>query len=298
VNAGGINTGGWGLRVKTEDIAKAGQFYLQKGSWNGKQLLPGAWINEATTFKIDQAPQLTKAEKDVSDWMQGYCYQFWRSRNNAFRGDGAFGQYMIIMPDQDAVIAITAETSNMQDELNLVWDNLFPTLGDKKLPADEETLTNLRKKLSSLALPVNRINAASPIEDNISGKTFVLEPNYMKMKSISLRFAENMCNVSLKIDSSDYMISFAEGKLQTGETMLPGPNLIPNKIMTGLLPFKIAASYTWLDDNKLELTIRYFETAHSEKIICSFDKNKISISIKTILNQNRNFPELKGEIQE
>jgi hypothetical protein len=298
VNAGGINTGGWGLRVKTEDIAKAGQFYLQKGSWNGKQLLPGAWINEATTFKIDQAPQLTKAEKDVSDWMQGYCYQFWRSRNNAFRGDGAFGQYMIIMPDQDAVIAITAETSNMQDELNLVWDNLFPTLGDKKLPADEETLTNLRKKLSSLALPVNRINAASPIEDNISGKTFVLEPNYMKMKSISLRFAENMCNVSLKIDSSDYMISFAEGKLQTGETMLPGPNLIPNKIMTGLLPFKIAASYTWQDDNKLELTIRYFETAHSEKIICSFDKNKISISIKTILNQNRNFPELKGEIQE
>jgi hypothetical protein len=118
------------------------------------------------------------------------------------------------------------------------------------------------------------------------------------MKYISLMFAENMCNVSLKIDSSDYMIACAQGKLQTGETMLPGPNLVPNKILTGLLPFKIAASYTWLEDNKLELTIRYFETAHSEKIICSLDNNKISISTKTILNKNRNLPEIKGEIQQ
>jgi CubicO group peptidase (beta-lactamase class C family) len=83
-SAEGINTGGWGLRLKTDDIAKLGQLYLQKGMWNGKQLLPKAWVEEATTFKIDQAPGVAQSKKDSSDWMQGYCYQFWRCRHNAF----------------------------------------------------------------------------------------------------------------------------------------------------------------------------------------------------------------------
>jgi len=56
-----------------------------------------------------QAPDAPKETRDKNDWMQGYGYQFWRSRNNAFRGDGAFGQYIIVMPEKDAVIAITSE---------------------------------------------------------------------------------------------------------------------------------------------------------------------------------------------
>lgn len=298
VNSMGINTGGWGLRLKTEDIAKVGQFYLQKGIWNGIRLLPQEWIEEATTIKIEQAPHLTKAEKDASDWMQGYCYQFWRCRNNAYRGDGAFGQFMIVLPDQDAVIAITAETSNMQDELNLVWEYLFPAMRENKLPSDKEAVTMLRKKLSSLALNANQVKISSTLEKNNPGKTFVLEPNDKGIETISFNFINSMCHFTLKIDSTDYKISFAEGKWNTGETFLPGPNLVPNKILTGMLPFKITASYTWLDENKLELTLRYIETAHKEIIYCTFDKNKISISFKTILNQNRTAPEIKGEISE
>src|ERR1700754_574276 len=88
INKQGINTGGWGLRVKTEDMAKLGQLYLQKGVWNGKQVLPKEWVEEATTFKIDQAPGVAQSKRDSSDWMQGYFYQFWRCRHNAFRADG------------------------------------------------------------------------------------------------------------------------------------------------------------------------------------------------------------------
>ncbi|MDO9579388.1 MAG: serine hydrolase, partial [Bacteroidales bacterium] len=60
-----INTGGWGLRIKTEDMAKFGQLYLQKGKWNNKQLLPSTWVEEATTTKIQQAPDLSQAAKDT-----------------------------------------------------------------------------------------------------------------------------------------------------------------------------------------------------------------------------------------
>src|SRR5436305_1392324 len=108
----GINTGGWGLRLKTEDIAKFGQLFLQKGKWNGKQLLPVGWVEEASTVKIIQHPSYSQAKRDSSDWEQGYCYQMWCCRNNAYRGDGAFGQYAIVMPDKDAVIAITSETGD------------------------------------------------------------------------------------------------------------------------------------------------------------------------------------------
>jgi len=102
----GANTGGWGLRLKTEDMAKFGQLYLQGGKWNGKQILPEAWVKEATTMKIMQDPDAPQGKKDSSDWLQGYCYQMWRCRHNGVRADGAFGQYIIMLPDEDAVIAI------------------------------------------------------------------------------------------------------------------------------------------------------------------------------------------------
>jgi len=122
----GINTGGWGLFIKTEDMAKMGQFFLQKGKWNGKQILPEAWFDEATSVKIYQAPEGTEG-KDP-DWVQGYCYQLWRCRYNAYRADGANGQFIIVLPEQDAVIVATANIDDMQAEIDLMWEYLLPAL--------------------------------------------------------------------------------------------------------------------------------------------------------------------------
>ncbi|MGE5498838.1 MAG: serine hydrolase domain-containing protein, partial [Syntrophothermus sp.] len=132
----GINSGGWGLRLKTEDMARFGQLYLQKGRWNGRQIIPENWIEEATSKKIDQNPMARPGEKDSSDWLQGYCYKFWRCRHNAFRADGAYGQFIVVMPEQDAVIAFTSESSNLQGELNLVWDYLLPAIHNDEITAD------------------------------------------------------------------------------------------------------------------------------------------------------------------
>ena len=77
-NPEGKNSGGWGLRIKTEDMAKFGQLLLQKGMWKGKQVLPKEWVEEATTAKIQQSPNATEEQKAKNDWIQGYGYQFWR----------------------------------------------------------------------------------------------------------------------------------------------------------------------------------------------------------------------------
>lgn len=132
----GINTGGWGLFVKTEDMAKLGQLILQKGKWNGKQLLPESWIAEATSSQIASLPagmteekvKESKMSSKTSDWLQGYGYQMWRCRHNAVRADGARGQFIIILPDKDAIIAITANQNDMQAEINLVWKHILPAL--------------------------------------------------------------------------------------------------------------------------------------------------------------------------
>ncbi len=147
--AEGYNLGGYGLFVRTEDIAKFGQLYLQKGKWNGRQLLPEKWVEAATSKQVenDKAP----SGKNV-DWRQGYGYQFWRCQHGAFRGDGRDGQICLVMPEHDAVIAITAKTGQMQGELDLVWEKLLPAFQKDTLPVNPTEHEKLEQTLSALAV--------------------------------------------------------------------------------------------------------------------------------------------------
>ncbi len=140
----GVSLGGYGLFVRTEDIAKFGQLYLQKGKWQDKQLLPESWVTAAT------ARQTSNGSNPKSDWDQGYGYQFWRSRHGAYRGDGKDGQFCLVLPEQDAVIAITADTGNMQGELNFVWDKLLPAFQAKPLPENKDGQEKLAKTVAGL----------------------------------------------------------------------------------------------------------------------------------------------------
>jgi hypothetical protein len=277
----GINTGGWGLRLRTEEMAKFGQLFLQKGKWNGKQIIPAEWIEEASTSKIDQAPDMPQAKKDSSDWTQGYCYQMWRCRHHAFRADGAFGQFIIIMPDEDAVIAINAETPNMQDEINLVWNYLLPGMHTGKLEEDTQTTATLKQKLSSLALPDLPGSKDSELAGEISGKTFTLAPNSKNLESLTFSFSNNECMVTETTNKASYVITFGSGKWLTGTTNKPGPSLVERaRTNTSFLyPAQIAASYTWKDNNTLELVLRYIESPHSETLICRFDHNKLEADL-------------------
>ena len=132
----GINAGGWGLYLKTEDLAKMGQLLLQKGEWNGKQLIPAEWVAEMSKKQVESVNPGTRLEDaaakgmtvETSDWMQGYGYQMWRCRPGCFRADGARGQYIIVVPDKNSVIAITSDVGDLQGELNLVWNRILPIL--------------------------------------------------------------------------------------------------------------------------------------------------------------------------
>ena len=283
----GINTGGWGLRVRTEDMAKFGQLYLQKGKWNGKQIIPVAWVEEATTFKIQQpSPAKPTRPNEKNDWLQGYCYQFWRCQHNAYRGDGAYGQYTIVMPDQDAVLAITSETPDMQGILDLVWEHLLPAMKAQALPANAASASALKQRMAALALlpPKGNIKPSEAVK--VSGKAFAIEANSMNVQQISLAYREGgTYQFMLKDATGAHKVEVGLEKWVFGQTDLPRPNLVASqKIKTEKIA-KVAASGAWKDANTFEITLRYYESPHRNYLICQFEGDTLKVSFDNSLNR-------------
>jgi CubicO group peptidase (beta-lactamase class C family) len=254
----GIDTGGWGLMIKTEDIASFGQLYLQKGVWHGKQILPESWIAAATSR------QVSNGSDPERDWEQGYGYQFWRCRHNAYRGDGAFGQYCVVMPDQDAVLAITSGLGDMQQPLNLVWEHLLPAMG-AALPPDDAACDALKRKLASLAYAPPQGQKSSPLAASVSGKTYTLEPNDLKLESIRLDFAEAETMVTFSKAGEIFPITCGISQWKEGESALF------DRLS------KLAASGIWTSGDTFLVTLRFYETPFINTIPCRFEGDNLII---------------------
>ncbi len=249
-SAQGINFGGWGLSVKTEDIARFGQLYLQKGLWQGQSILSRAWVEEATSKHVSNAsvsPQGENGAKPASDWEQGYGYQFWRCRHGAYRGDGAFGQYCVVLPAQEAVLAITSAVDDMQAVLNVVWQHLLPVFGPAALPENKAATAaqaRLADKLSGLALTPPQGQALTAAAAAISGKTFLLESNPLKVEAFSFDFGARGSTLKLRTQDGEQVLSAGCGAWIEGRL--------------GDRP--VAASGVWTAADTFVLTLRYYET--------------------------------------
>ncbi len=272
----GINTGGWGMHLTTGNLAKFGQFLLQKGKWEGRQLLPAAWIEEATSFKIENG---RPEDKDSSDWAQGYCYQFWRCRHGAYRGDGAFGQYTIVMPGQNAVLAIHSESPDMQDQLNLVWAHLLPAMHSGTLPANPSAHAELQAKLAKLAIEPPRLATYSTLAARISGKVYLVEPNANQVSHLRFVFKKERCEFQMKSSLGAFSLRCGLGYWERGKTNMPGtpPDLFPIPYEE-LRDSKVMASAGWKDENTLVLYIQFYETAHHDTITCRFGGDGVEVT--------------------
>lgn len=136
-SAEGLNFGGWGLYLTTESFAKMGQFYLQKGVWEGKRLLEESWFDEAMSPQIIQHQHLITPE-NAADWeeyakgnegCQGYGFQMWCCTHGAYRLDGAWGQISMIIPDKNAVVTVNGHSSHPKEILMAaIWKYIYPAL--------------------------------------------------------------------------------------------------------------------------------------------------------------------------
>lgn len=256
----GVNTGGWGLSIKTEDIARFGQMYLQQGVWQGRQIVPAAWIAQATSRQVSNGDQAD------SDWQQGYGFQFWRCRHGAYRGDGAFGQYCLVMPQQDAVLAITSGIADMQAGLNVVWEHLLPAMGPAPLPEDGPARAELAAKLAQLALPTVQGAFSSPIEKQIAGKKYVLEPNEGGIKAISF---DASGTITLYQERGEEQFPCGKGVWQKGMALSDEG-----------MPERIAASGAWVDESTYQAKVWYYQTPFGATFTCRFAGNQVTLDSK------------------
>ncbi len=177
-SAQGVTFGGFGLSLRTEEIARFGQLYLQKGQWRGRQIIPAAYVEEATAL------QTASGSNPDSDWDQGYGYQFWRCRFGAYRADGAWGQFCVVMPEFDAVLVITGTYHDMQSALNLVWSRIVPAFKEAPLPANSASARKLAQKLESLVLKAPQGIASASPSTEILGRRYVFPDNPQRIESI------------------------------------------------------------------------------------------------------------------
>lgn len=284
VNPEGINVGGWGLRLSTMDIAKFGQLFLQKGKWQGKQLIPASWVAEASKAHIIQNPSATAAERASSDWLQGYGYQFWRSRNNSYRADGAFGQYILIFPELDAVIAINSETPSMQDEINLIWKHIYPAIKPAALPQNtsgQQRLATAAKKLK--VDPFKQMpDSVIAVNPQWSSRTVNLRENQHGFRDLQFNLEQNGMKVKISTDSGVFNLPFGTQNWQSDTTGLYGPALTERMTnsMKGIGPVRIAGTYRWKTPQTPELILQYIESPHREIWTCYFDGSGFRMEIR------------------
>ncbi len=277
----GINMGGFGLSIRTEDIACFGQLYLQKGMWNGKRILSEAWVAEAS------ARQISNGSNPDSDWEQGYGYQFWRCRHNAYRGDGAFGQYCVVMPEQDVVLAITGGLGDMQAPLNAVWDCLLADMSATQLPANLSALMALKSRLENLALLPPGGEKTSALEAGLNGKRYRLEDNEHRLSAISFSFDAQ--RIGCVVEGAEGAMSAACGR---GEWLEGSTRLFSR----GEQP--VAASGVWTAKDTLTLTLRFFETPFYQTIACTFDGDTVSLLARANVSFDAQEPKpLTGKLE-
>jgi len=264
----GITAGAYGLAIRTEEIARFGQLYLQKGIWNGKQLVPSSWVEQATSV------QTSNGSAPTSDWDQGYGYQFWRSRHNSFRGDGAFGQYCMVIPELDAVVAITSGVRDMQKVMNLVWDKLLPAMKPARLPENTAARRQLQTRLDGLRVTFPSGSPTSPITRNVSGKWFEVDENDRGVRALSFDFNSANPNVAIRTGGGETRLPFGINSwVKSRGTFTNG---LDRFLSVPANPM-VAASGTWSAENTFTLKIVLYETPFYSTVNFKFDGDNLVI---------------------
>ncbi|MFF0200470.1 serine hydrolase domain-containing protein [Streptomyces sp. NPDC005017] len=243
-----------GLHLTTDAVARFGELYLRDGVWEGRRLLPEGWVGEATRAHVPTAGRMGRT--DIPDWDQGYGIQFWRSRHG-FRGDGAYGQFCLVLPEQDAVVVTTAATERMQAVLDLVWRHLLPACRPAPLTGADAADAALRERLAGLALPPATGKPAPPERaEDWAGASFTpyggVRPD-----------PRGLTGVALDEGPDGWTATLTDGGRRTGLRLGTGGWTVSEE------PLPVAVSGGWTDPGTLEFAAQFLETPHRLVITCT-----------------------------
>ena len=254
-----------GLHARTEDIAKLGQLYLQRGAWNGAQLISRDWVGQATSKQIETAGRQTNP-----DWSQGYGFQFWMARHG-YRGDGAFGQFCIVLPEYDSVVATTASTSDMQAMLEALWTHVLPAMDRPSTDVSAES--KLASRLGELALPAWQ-GTREPLDwADWSATTFAVkaaaDETPVEQSLTGIRVQPNGAGVQVTLSETDNALTFDVGTRGWATST-------PTDGFQQRIP--VATAGGWADPKTFHIEVIFLETPHRLDVECSLATGQATVT--------------------
>lgn len=279
----GVEAGGWGMMLSTEDLAKLVLCYHQGGKFNGKQVLPEWWTKQATAYHADNSV----ANQDL-DSVAGYGYCFWRNGGykNSYRADGMFSQFGIVFEDLDACFVSTGGEINEQGMRDVVWEHFPKAFIDENAPAEELEAVDisipayyklpakphsfLEKKLVNKTLKF-----AKPILLNMIGfPVSVLTLPAIFMESDK---AGNISNVTFKFMADELIFTWTEGDEVNSIHVGMDGEYRWDDIVLGKIPYHTCAIGAWNTENELEIRIRAIETVAERVLVFKFNGDNVTM---------------------
>ena len=273
----GTQYGGAGCMLTTGDMARFLLFLLNKGAWNDEQLLDSAWIEDMSKKQIETVGGIYNGK---GDWGEGYGYKLWRcSRFGAFRADGAVGQFGIVLPDHDAVVAITAATENTQALLECVWDCLVSEMVDT-LPENPEAFYRMKIMTESLMvayLPVRRVPSA---EKELIGRSFAPKLEQQGLPGFFGGFSMGALLEKSGLERIEF--EFSERLLKLRFSQQDGAQELTIGLC-GNFEYSSAGKYTyaavggWRSASVFETEIRNLTSASGIRLLFAFEKDELKV---------------------
>ena len=270
----GVNTGGWGVHMQPESLAKFGQLILDEGRWEGKQLVPAEWIRE-----------MCKKQQETGREVYGYHIWHCGGHDGAVRADGALGQYVISILDKDMVVVMTEATlGNGRDQRRLIWDVLLPHIHDEPLPANKKDYQALMKKQASYKLPEVKGKAASAFASNFENKEIELGKNPFGWKSLRLNFGKKQVTMTVtETDGKSYELPFGYQQwMTTSMEAYPPYSITPIDRFKGLEgPYYVSGSYAWTSKEELQLKAHYVNWVSSLEMTFRIEDGEVKLNVQT-----------------
>ena len=270
-----VNTGGWGVHIQPESLAKFGQLILNEGRWEGKQLVPAEWIRE-----------MCKKHRETGREVYGYHIWHCGGHDGAVRADGALGQYVISVLDKDMVVVMTEATlGNGRDQRRLIWDVLLPHIQDEPLPANKKDYQKLLKKQDGYKLAEVKGKASSAFASNWENKTIELGKNTFGWKSLKLNFGKKEVTMTVtETNGKSYELPFGYQEwITTTFDSYPPYSITPIDRFKGLDgPYYASGSYAWISKEELQLKVHYVNWVSALEMTFRLDENgEVQLNVQT-----------------
>ncbi len=273
----GVEAGGWGLKLKTEDIAKLILCYQNKGRFNGVQVIPEWWTKEATSNISDNS-----VSEKAPDASAGYGCGFWRCAGmpDTYRAEGMFCQYAISFESYNACLVMTSEHSDLQETLDVIWEYMpkafiEPDLGktgvEVSLGKDKKVVVEQRQSIEK-AINGNTYSLQKCHFINFIGFPISVLP--MPVVFFAKDRVGNMTNLSFEFKDGGCVFSWTEdgGFKNTLFISMNGKKSV-GEIILGELKFDACCFGYWENENTLVIHIRPLGTV-AERVLKFVFKGK------------------------